>query len=150
MLSHTVRLRHLREELTMVSQASPEPGETILLVDDTEDLQEVIGENLRDLGHTVLVASRGDEALRIVAEHPGQIRLLLTDVTMPGMHGPELAERIAATHPEIRVIFMSGSGSEAMSHPGVVKAGGVVLEKPFTQAQLAKAVRDSLDPKKDA
>jgi CheY-like chemotaxis protein len=134
----------------MVSHASPGPGETILLVDDTEHLQEIIGENLRELGHTVLVASEAGEALRIVAEHPGGISLLLTDIIMPGMHGPELAERIAASHPEIRVIFLTGSGQEAMSHPGVVKAGGAVLEKPFSQAQLAKAVREAVRDRLDA
>jgi DNA-binding NtrC family response regulator len=121
-----------------------EPGETVLLVDDTQHLQEIIEENLRDLGYNVLVASKGEEALRILAEHPGPIRLLLTDIIMPGIYGPELARRIATTHPEIRVIFMSGSGPHAMSDPGVLEAGGAVLEKPFSLEQLSKAVRDRL------
>lgn len=120
-------------------------GETVLLVDDTELLQEIVGENLREFGYSVLVASGGDEALRVAAEHRGSIRVLLTDVIMPGMRGSELAARIAARHPGIRVLFMSGSGPEALDDPGVVAAGGAVLEKPFNQAQLAAALRKVLD-----
>ena len=120
-------------------------GETVLLVDDTHLLQEIVCENLRELGYTVLVASRGDEALRLAGEHKDAIRLLLTDIMMPGMRGTELAVRITASHPEIRVVFMSGSGPEAIADPGVQTAGGAVLEKPFTQEQLARAVRDVLD-----
>jgi CheY-like chemotaxis protein len=119
-------------------------GVTILLVDDTQILREIVGELLLDLGHHVLRASRGDEALRTVASYSGRIDILLTDILMPGMSGPELAEQIAVTHPEIRPIFMSGSGPLAMDDPGVIKAGGAVLEKPFSQEQLAEAIRTRL------
>lgn len=119
--------------------------ETVLLVDDTDLLREIICENLGELGYTVLVASAGDEALRMASEHAGKIRLLLTDIIMPGMHGSELAARLAVTHPEIRVVFMTGSGPEATADPAVLKAGGTVLEKPFTQDQLSKALRGALD-----
>ena len=119
--------------------------ETVLLVDDTGLLQEIIRENLHELGYAVLVASSGDEALRIAGEQRGSIHLLLTDIMMPRMRGTELAARLAVTHPEIRVVFMTGSGPAAMADPEVLKAGGDVLEKPFTQDQLAKALRDVLD-----
>lgn len=118
--------------------------ETVLLVDDTDLLQEIVGEGLQDLGYTVLVASTGEEALRVVSGHDGPVHVLLTDIIMPGMHGPELAARIIALHPEIRVLFMSGSGPHAASEPGVIEAGGKVIEKPFTLDQLANAVRDAL------
>jgi CheY-like chemotaxis protein len=119
--------------------------ETVLLVDDTSLLQDIVGENLLELGYTVLVASGGEEALRMATGHEGAIRLLLTDINMPGMRGTELAARLAVTHPETRVVFMTGSGPEAMADPGVARAGGTVLEKPFSQAQLAEALRDALD-----
>ena len=120
-------------------------GGTVLLVDDAHLLQEILCENLHELGYSVLVASRGDEAIRIASEHEGAIRLLLTDIIMPGMRGTELTARLAVTHPEIRVVLMTGSGPDAMADPGVLKAGGAVLEKPFTQEQLAKVLRDVLD-----
>jgi two-component system cell cycle sensor histidine kinase/response regulator CckA len=113
---------------------------TILLVDDTVVLQEVIVEMLRDLGHTVLPADGGEEALRIAAEYEGLIDILLTDIFMPRMSGPELAARIGATRAGIRVVFMSGSGPEARETPGVIAAGGVVLEKPFARDQLEQAL----------
>lgn len=119
--------------------------ETVLLVDDTDLLQEIVSENLRELGYSVLVASAGDEALRIASEHAGTIHLLLTDIIMPGMRGTELVAHLAVTRPEIRVVFMTGSGPAAMADPEVLEAGGAVLEKPFTQDQLSKALRGALD-----
>jgi CheY-like chemotaxis protein len=119
-------------------------GVVILLVDDTQHLREIVEELLLDLGHEVLSASHAEEALRIVASYRGRIAILLTDIHMPGMSGPDLAERIRVTHPEIRPIFMSGSGPQARDDPGVIQAGGAVLEKPFNQEQLAKAVEERL------
>ena len=118
---------------------------TILLVDDTEALREMISETLADLGYHVLVAASGEEGLRIAQEHKDPIHILLTDILMPGMGGPELASRLVATHRETRVLFMSGSGPEAMLHPGVVAKGGAVLEKPFNGASLESALRKLLD-----
>jgi two-component system, cell cycle sensor histidine kinase and response regulator CckA len=117
---------------------------TVLLVDDNESLRNLIEELVADLGHTVLVASSAEEALDIVAEQGDRIRLLLTDILMPGIRGPDLAERIAATHPRIQAIFMSGSGPDAMADPGVIKAGGAVLQKPFTSEQLTTALQHAL------
>jgi CheY-like chemotaxis protein len=117
----------------------PESSGTILLVEDTEALQEVITENLRDLGYLVLIASTGEDAVRIAAAHQGRIDVLLTDIRMPGVQGPELARQLAIARPGIRIILMSGGAPGTDLAPGVV-----VLQKPFGREQLAKALRDAL------
>jgi two-component system cell cycle sensor histidine kinase/response regulator CckA len=117
----------------------PESSGTILLVEDTEALQEVITENLHDLGYLVLIASTGEEAIRVAAAHPGPIELLLTDIRMPGVQGPELARQLAIARPGIRIILMSGGAPGTDLAPGVV-----VLQKPFGREQLAKALQDAI------
>jgi CheY-like chemotaxis protein len=119
--------------------------ETILVVDDTDSLREMIRETLADLGYHVLVAASGEEGLSIAEAHKAPIHVLLTDVLMPGIGGPELASRLATAHRETRVLFMSGSGPEAMPLPGVIAGGGAVLEKPFSGASLETALRKVLD-----
>jgi CheY-like chemotaxis protein len=88
----------------------------------------------------VLEASGADEALRIADTHHDPIDLLLTDINTPGMRGPELAARIAEGRPGIRIVFISGSGAQATTDPGVVAVRGAVLQKPFGRDQLAKAL----------
>lgn len=119
--------------------------ETILLVDDTDSLREMMRETLAELGYHVLVAASGEEGLRIAEGRKAPIHVLLTDVLMPGIGGPELASRLNTTHCETRVLFMSGSGPEAKSLPGVVARGGEVLEKPFSGANLESALRKILE-----
>jgi DNA-binding response OmpR family regulator len=97
------------------------------------------------MGYRVLAASRADEAERMAERHAGPIHLLLADVVMPGGSGPELAERLAAGRPEMRVLYMSGYTDDAIVHHGVMAPGIELLEKPFTPATLAKKVRDVLD-----
>jgi two-component system, cell cycle sensor histidine kinase and response regulator CckA len=116
----------------------PESSATILLVDDAAPLLQIISEGLEQLGYPVLAASHGEEALRIAAEHQGRIEVLLTDIRMPGMQGPELAARLAIARPEIRIIFMSGEQARDLAH------GVVVLQKPFSREQLRNALRDAL------
>jgi CheY-like chemotaxis protein len=124
----------------------PESSPIVLLVDDTALLRRLVGEYLCDLGYTVLVANGGQDALRLAAEHRGPIHVLFTDVMMPGMRGPELAERIRASRPDIAILFMSGSGLGELADQGVIRAsGGVVLSKPFTQEELASALRKVLN-----
>jgi DNA-binding response OmpR family regulator len=119
--------------------------ETILLVDDADSLREMLRETLAELGYRVLVAASGEEGLGIAQERKEPIHVLLTDVLMPGVAGPELASRLVASHRETRVLFMTGSGPEAMSLPGVIAGGGAVLEKPFSGASLETALRKILD-----
>jgi DNA-binding NtrC family response regulator len=97
------------------------------------------------LDYVRAAASRADEAERMAVRHAGPIHLLLADVVMPGGSGPELAERLAAGHPEMRVLYMSGYTDDAIVHHGVIAPGIELLEKPFTPATLAKKVSDVLD-----
>jgi signal transduction histidine kinase/ActR/RegA family two-component response regulator len=130
-------------------ESAPDPAgplggsETVLVAEDSEAVREVTGELLTALGYTVLLASRGEEALGIARIHPGPIHLLLTDVVMPGLRGGNLAEQLTSTRPGTRVLFMSGYG-EAAGTDGARPAATVLL-KPFDQHRLARAVRESLD-----
>jgi two-component system cell cycle sensor histidine kinase/response regulator CckA len=105
---------------------------TVLLVDDARLMRAMLAEQLEDLGYAVLVAPSASDGLRLAEEWKGCIDVLLTDVHMPGMPGPELATELRRMSPTIRVVFMSGSGASAPT--------GTLLVKPFTQAQLAEAI----------
>jgi two-component system cell cycle sensor histidine kinase/response regulator CckA len=128
--------------------AVPPPArgqETVLLVEDDEMLRRVAREVLEAQGYTVLVASDGHEAAHVAARHAGPIHLLLTDVVMPGMSGRVVADRLAASRPETRVLFMSGYTDGAIAHHGVLDPGTAYLAKPFTVETLSARVRDVLD-----
>jgi nitrogen-specific signal transduction histidine kinase len=118
--------------------------ETVLLVEDEEQVRVLASHLLRRLGYTVLEARRAGEALAIAAEHPGEIDLLLTDVIMPEMGGRVLAERIQEERPDVRVLFMSGYTDDAIVHHGVLDAGMAFLQKPLTPDSLARRVREVL------
>ncbi|MEP7327063.1 MAG: response regulator [Gemmatimonadota bacterium] len=121
-------------------------SETILLVEDEVAVRRLARRVLRSKGYVVLEAANGREALRMVSEHSGQLDLVLTDVVMPGMSGPEMAERLAREQPDLRVLYMSGYADEAIGHHGVLEAGVEFLQKPFTPQDLAQRVREVLGP----
>ena len=123
--------------------------ETVLVVEDNAALRETVCEALQELGYTVLVAEGGDPAAGIAARHAGPIHLLLTDVVMPRLGGPELARRMAELRPGIRVLYMSGYSDGAVSRHGVLGPDVSLLEKPFTGERLARAVRAALDRRID-
>jgi DNA-binding NtrC family response regulator len=120
-------------------------SETILVVDDVDVVRKMARRMLERQGYTVLEAADANAALRIAAEHHGPIDLLLTDVVMPEIGGPELAERLARARPEIRVLFMSGYKHEAIAQHGGQEIAGAYLEKPFTPVHLSQMVRGVLD-----
>jgi two-component system, cell cycle sensor histidine kinase and response regulator CckA len=120
-------------------------GETVLVVDDEVAVRSVVREILQLTGYHVLEASSGEEALRISAGQVGHIHLLLTDVMMPGMSGPEVAQRLARTRPEMRVLYMSGSSNHILIRYGVVGQDTALVQKPFTPGALAHKVREVLD-----
>jgi DNA-binding response OmpR family regulator len=93
----------------------------------------------------VIAASGGEEALAMSRGFDGRIHLLLTDVIMPGMSGPQLADRIASEREDARVLFMSGYTDTAISHHGVLEPGIWYLQKPFSPVGLAEKVREVLD-----
>jgi CheY-like chemotaxis protein len=130
--------------------AEPEPAsalrgsETILVLEDEARVRKLICEVLTGRGYRVLEALRGDEAIRIVTEHHGRIHLLLADVVMPEMSGPQVLERIRARYPHVKVLFMSGYTDEAMAHHGILDSGAPFLQKPFLPEALARKVREVL------
>src|SRR5215471_13692939 len=100
-------------------------SETILFVEDEDSLRAVVADFLSQLGYRVLSASHGNQALEIAQTHPGSIHLLLTDVIMPGMSGPELAARLLDIRPETKVVYVSGYAEPVLAPHGVMKPGTV-------------------------
>ena len=120
-------------------------NETILLVEDEDSLRQMDKIYLERQGFTVLEAQDASVALKISANYPAPIHLLLTDVIMPGMNGRVLAERIAAQRPDTKILYMSGYTENAIGHNGVLDTGIVLLQKPFTLPALKAKVREVLD-----
>ena len=119
--------------------------ETILLVEDDEQVRIVAGDALRRAGYRVLVTGGPDEGLRVAREHPAPIDLLLTDVVMPGMNGRAVADQVLAQRPGIRVLFMSGYTDDVILHHGVFDRGVAFIQKPLTPLTLTRKVREVLD-----
>ncbi len=132
---------HLEAEIP-AEPISEEPvaagDETVLLVEDEVKVREVLRQILEGRGYRVLVAAAGAEALEIASHFDGPIDLLLTDLTMPGLKGTEIAARLAADRPDLRVLYMSGYRSGALSPQ---KGGPLCLQKPFSAEVLGRAVR---------
>lgn len=119
--------------------------ETILLVEDEPSVRGLVHETLRLHGYTVLEARHGIEALLTGARHGGAIHLLLTDVVMPQMSGPEVAEKLLTVRPGIKVLYMSGYPDHPVFDQGGVSRETSFLAKPFSPNVLAKKVREILD-----
>jgi DNA-binding response OmpR family regulator len=120
-------------------------NETILLVEDEDNLRNMARLYLESEGYTVLEAPDGAAAIQLASAHPGPIHLLLTDVIMPGMNGRELAKYISPRRPETKVLYMSGYAENAIAHNGTLDAGITLLQKPFTLPVLKATVRKMLD-----
>lgn len=137
---------------TSQALATPEvfrvlPGgtETLLLVEDEPAVRALAASALRGRGYTVLEAANGAEALRTAQDHAEEVALLITDVVMPLLGGKELADRLQATRPDMKVLYVSGYTENTVVHHGVLEPGISFLSKPFTPASLARKVRDILD-----
>ena len=144
-----IYLPQVHEELATAPSpeftGSLEGTETILLVEDADSLRKLTQAFLQSHGFRVLVAQDGDEAIRLERQHSGEIRLLLTDVIMPGMNGRALAETLQPRHPEMRVLYISGYTDSFIAGHGVLDPGKALLNKPFTEENLIKKVREVLD-----
>jgi PAS domain S-box-containing protein len=126
--------------------ATPVGGhETVLLAEDEEVVRRLAAMALERNGYRVIAAPDGLAALEMAEAHDGRIDLLLTDVIMPGINGRELATRFASSHPEARVLFMSGYAGDTLSAQGVLDPTVAFLAKPFVPAELARKVREVLD-----
>ena len=133
-------------------QASPEPSPverpdlgslSILVVEDADALRELARRLLVELGHTAIVAANADEAIRLFGSHD-RIDLLLTDVVMPGMSGPDLVKRLREDRPALKVVYMSGYTEDAIVQRGVLTPGVVFLHKPFTTETLDTKLRTAM------
>jgi CheY-like chemotaxis protein len=120
-------------------------AETILLVEDEPEVRSLAREFLEEHGYRVLEAPSGSAALDLVERETGPIHLLVTDVVMPHMGGPELASRVMALRPSLKVLYVSGLMGKTVVCEGAVIPGAVVLHKPFTAEDLARKVREVLE-----
>jgi PAS domain S-box-containing protein len=119
--------------------------ETILLVEDEEAVRILVEKVLRKQGYDVLVARHAGEALVLSEKHPASIDLLLSDVVMPQMSGPELAQRLVPLRPEMRVLFMSGYTDDFLATTGALDQGTGFIQKPFKPAEVVRKVREVLE-----
>jgi signal transduction histidine kinase/CheY-like chemotaxis protein/HAMP domain-containing protein len=135
--------RFLSQPVAMTASGG---NESILIVEDEEMLRQLAREVLLDCGYYILEAASGREALAVWQQHDGKIDLLLTDMVMPeGISGLELAERLMAEAPELKVIFMSGYTSEDVSTELAHRANTSFIQKPYGHGELVKVVRECLD-----
>ena len=119
-------------------------SETVLLVEDEESVRELVRDTLVSRGYKVIEAENGEAGLKVSNEYKARIEMLITDVVMPGMGGRELAQKVSAARPEIKVLFLSGYTEDAIIHEGVLEPGTAFLQKPFTLQTLSRKVRDVL------
>ncbi|RMF61080.1 MAG: PAS domain S-box protein [Calditrichaeota bacterium] len=120
-------------------------SETILLVEDDESVRKLAKEILEQNGYRVLEASDGEEALKLEAQYPESIDLILTDVIMPRMSGKELVSKIQERRSEMKVVYCSGYTDNTIVHQGVLEEGTRFIQKPFTPLTLLEIIRNTLD-----
>ena len=124
--------------------AVPAGTETVLLVEDEEQVLSLVSAMLTRNGYTVLAASRPEEALAIAQRHTGPIHLLVTDVVMPGMNGRELRARLEELRPGVGCLFVSGYTADVIANRGVLDEGVQFLQKPFSAFDLSRRIREVL------
>jgi PAS domain S-box-containing protein len=138
---------HAAETVVTAEPADAEtPHETVLMVEDEDDLRVITGRILTRAGYHVLTASGGEQAIHLAQNHAGPIHLLLTDVIMPRMTGNEVAARIRALRPGIPVLYMSGYAEPVLTENGTLPEGVTIVEKPFTSRELLDRVARFLHP----
>jgi PAS domain S-box-containing protein len=132
-------------------RAAARPGtETVLVIEDDSEVRKLASSMLSRQGYTVLEAASGSEALRVWRRHAASIDMILTDVVMPSMDGPELAAELKAQRPDLKVLYMSGYTEDVLGKHGVTVSESTFIHKPFTSGALAHSVRSVLDGKSGA
>jgi PAS domain S-box-containing protein len=127
--------------------AGPRGSETVLLVEDNDAVRRMAREALHRFGYRVVEARNGEAALGVVADNLDRIAIVLTDVVMPLMGGRELAARLRARRPDLKIIFTSGYANDTVVGQSVLELGAMFIQKPFSPAQLGRTVRAALDAK---
>jgi len=120
-------------------------SETVLVIEDDDMVRDLAVSVLEDQGYNVLSAANAMQCLELLKSHQGPFDLMLTDVIMPDLNGKDLYDKVAWTHPEIRVLYMSGYTGNVISHHGVLEKGVAFLQKPFSAQSLCLKVREVLD-----
>jgi PAS domain S-box-containing protein len=148
-----IYLPRLPQTFEAVPESSPfdlrplKGTETILVLEDEQSLRNLMRQVLSGVGHTVLDTGDPDEAIRFCEEYPGEIALLVTDMVLPKLSGPQVAERLLKLRPAMRIIYTSGYPGKAATSP--LRQQGSVFEKPFTPDALIRKVRQTLDSDAD-
>jgi CheY-like chemotaxis protein len=119
-------------------------GTTILIVEDDEIMRGLTRQLLQEHGYTVVEADDGKSALEWAESHPDQVDLLLTDVVMRRMSGPELGKRLPVSHPTLKVVYMSGYTGELIAEQDILGRGITLLEKPFSRTTLLNSIHATL------
>jgi two-component system, cell cycle sensor histidine kinase and response regulator CckA len=136
-----------KEEVSSLQRQAaevPNGTETVLLTEDEQDVREIARQFLESGGYRVIEARDANDAIRIAAEKNGDIDLLVTDMVMPGLSGPELAQRLQREHPGLGVLFMSGYSEHAATEMANADPSVRLLTKPFSRAAILRAVRETL------
>ncbi|MCF8089722.1 MAG: transporter substrate-binding domain-containing protein [Desulfotignum sp.] len=148
----TFRLYFTRhaDDVSPIETVAPEEtpvgsGETVLVVEDETSILKLAKRILEQLNYTVLTAETPGEAIAVTNENDGDIHLLITDVVMPEMNGRDLAEKLLAEYPKLKVLFMSGYTANVIAHHGVLDADVHFIQKPFSNKDLAVKVRKALE-----
>ena len=134
------------EEAATLPPTELRGSETILVVEDQDEVRRFIVEALQGYGYRILEASQPGEALLIVERHAEAIHLLLSDIVMPHLTGVELAARLKPLRPDIRVLYMTGHSDQAVFGEGFFETGGALIRKPFNAESLACKIRELLGP----
>jgi CheY-like chemotaxis protein len=148
--SFKIYLPRVDDRLPPDTESEPETdtashgGETVLLVEDQEEVRGLVKNILTTHGYVVLEAANGAEACAVAREHSGSIHLLLTDLVMPGISGIELSERLRVSYPKLKVLLTSGYMQDFVSNRGVLERGISYLPKPFSPNELAAKIRETL------
>jgi nitrogen-specific signal transduction histidine kinase/ActR/RegA family two-component response regulator len=145
------RVNEPLEDITkdVLKEKLPRGNETILVVEDEEEVRKLTAKILERQGYRILETSNGDDALLACERRKGPIHLMLADIVMPGMSGSELAKLLKPLYPEIKILYMSGYTDNAVVRHGVLKKGVNYIQKPFTTEGLARKVREVLDKDSD-
>lgn len=138
---------NVAEGTPAAQKAAPIPfgSETVLLVEDEAALRDLACSALQSGGYTVLEAGSAESAMAVAKQHDGRIHLLLSDVILPGLSGRDLAETLAKSYPDLRIIFMSGYTDDLLGSHGVLGPDITLLEKPFSNKALLRKIREVLD-----